>query len=24
LAHGQKEIDIIVGDFLEFAQALRA
>ena len=24
LAHGQREIDIIVGDFLEFAQALRA
>jgi glutamate-1-semialdehyde 2,1-aminomutase len=24
LAHTQKEIDIIVGDFLEFAQALRA
>jgi glutamate-1-semialdehyde 2,1-aminomutase len=24
LAHGQREIDIIVGDFLEFAKALRA
>ncbi|MBU6353216.1 MAG: aminotransferase class III-fold pyridoxal phosphate-dependent enzyme [Actinomycetales bacterium] len=24
LAHGQREIDIIVGDFLDFAQALRA
>ena len=24
LAHGEREIDIIVGDFLEFAQALRA
>ena len=24
LAHGQREIDIVVGDFLEFAQALRA
>ena len=24
LAHGQREIDIIVGDFLEFTQALRA
>ena len=24
LAHGQREVDIIVGDFLEFAKALRA
>jgi glutamate-1-semialdehyde 2,1-aminomutase len=24
LAHGQREIDIIVRDFLEFAKALRA
>jgi hypothetical protein len=24
LAHGQKEIDLLVDDFLEFAKALRA
>ncbi|MFM7624290.1 MAG: aspartate aminotransferase family protein, partial [Actinomycetota bacterium] len=24
LAHGQREVDIIVGDFLDFAKALRA